>query len=76
MTKKDEPYRPRYKGFDEETTRNAQATAQRAQEGAAAKGEHVDAAYLDDGPEEAARRMGSDAKSVGDAIERARKKRQ
>jgi len=75
MPKKDEPYKPQYKGFDEEATRHAQATAQRAQEGAAAKGEHVDAAYVDEGPEEAARRMGSDAKSVGDAIERARRKR-
>lgn len=75
MEKKEKPYQPGYTGFDVEATKRAQETAQRAQKGAAAKGEHVDAEYVDEGPEEAGRRMGSSAQDVGDAVERARKKK-
>ncbi|GEM_PF-6302960 len=71
--KKEKPYRPAYTGFDVETTRNAQATADRARENPSGKGEHADAEYVDEGPREAAERMGTSEKDVGDAVERARK---
>jgi hypothetical protein len=71
----DGPYKPKYKGFDEEATRNAQATADRARELAGAKGEDANAEYVDKGPEEAARRTGRSPKEIADAVERARKKR-
>ena len=73
--RKEKPYKPSYTGFDVDATRKAQATAERAQEGAAAKGEHVDAEYVDHGPREAAERMGVSEKDVGDSVERARKRR-
>ena len=60
--KKRAPYTPDYKGFDEETTRNAQATARRAQEGAGAQGEDANAEYMDEGPAEYERRTGSKMK--------------
>lgn len=74
---KDEaPYEPRHKGFDVEATKRAQATAQRAQDGAGAAGEDANRSYVDDGPEEAARRTGDTSERLGDAIEdAARKKR-
>lgn len=70
--KKEKPYEPAYKGFDAETTKRAQDTAERAREGATAKGEMADATYVEEGPKEAARRMGDSEKDVGDAVERAR----
>lgn len=74
--KDDAPYEPRHKGFDVEATRRAQATAERAQEGAGAKGEDANSAYVDEGPEEAARRTGDSSERLGGAIEdAARKKR-
>ena len=69
------PYKPKYTGFDVDETRRAQETAERAQKTAGAQGEDANKEYVDDGPAEAARRSGSDAKSIGDAVERARKKR-
>lgn len=60
--KKRAPYAPDYKGFDEETTRNAQETARRAQESAGAKGEDANAEYVDEGPAEYERRTGSKLK--------------
>ena len=69
------PYQPSYKGFDEERTRKAVATAQRAQEGAGAKGEDANREYVDEGPAEAAERTGRTADDVGDAVERAAKKK-
>lgn len=56
--KKDKPYEPKYKGFDEEATIRAQATADRAQETAAAVGEDANREYVDDGPKEYERRTG------------------
>lgn len=50
------PYRPKHKGFDEARTRRAQATADRAQESAGAKGEDANAEYIDEGPAEYERR--------------------
>jgi hypothetical protein len=73
--KKEKPYKPAYTGFDVDATRHAQATADRAREAPAAKGEHVDAEYVDEGPREAAERMGTSEKDVGEAVERARKKK-
>ena len=70
----DQPYEPSYSGFDKERTKRAAQTAERAREGAAATGEMADATYVEDGPEEAARRMGSSEKEVGDSVERARRK--
>lgn len=72
MTEKGTPYRPKYKGFDEETTRNAQATADRAKEGAGAKGEDANKEYVDDGPEEYERRTGSKAPDVEGAAKKSR----
>lgn len=66
---KDAPYDPDYKGFDVERTRNAQATGERARETADARGEDANAAYVDEGPAEAARRTGDD--DLGAAIEKA-----
>lgn len=57
--KKRAPYSPEHKGFDETLTRNAQATAKRAQESAGAKGEDANAEYVDEGPAEYERRTGS-----------------
>jgi hypothetical protein len=73
--KKDKPYQPSYRGFDVAATRRAQETAARAAELQAGRGESVDDAYLDEGPREAAERTGRSEKDVGDAVERARKKR-
>lgn len=69
----DAPYRPRYKGFDEEATRNAQATAD-ASRRTAAPGESVDSEYMASGPAEAAARTGRTSEEVGEAIERARRR--
>lgn len=69
------PYKPQYKGFDEERQRNAVETVDRAKEGAAAKGEDANREYVDDGPQEAAERTGRSADDVGDAVERAAKKK-
>jgi hypothetical protein len=73
--RKEKPYQPAYTGFDVEATRRAQATADRAREGEGAKGEYADAAYVDEGPREAAERMGRSQAEVGDAVERARRRR-
>ncbi|MEA3199920.1 MAG: hypothetical protein QOE90_1348 [Thermoplasmata archaeon] len=73
--KKEKPYEPAYKGFDVDETRRAQETAERSREVQAGKGESVDADYVDEGPREAAERMGRSEKDVGDAVERARRKR-
>ena len=70
--KDDGPYRPKYKGFDGEATRRAQATADRARDSAGAKGEDANKEYVDGGPEEAARRSGTTADEVGHSVERAR----
>lgn len=69
------PYRPDYKGFDEELTRRAQATAGRAQEGAAARGEDANREYVDEGPGELARRTGRSPEELGESIERAARRR-
>lgn len=70
----DPPYRPRHKGFDEEATRRAQATAELARS-LASSGEPAGGAYVDEGPDEAARRTGRSREELGDAIERARRRR-
>ena len=68
MTEKENaPYKPAYKGFDEEKTRNAQRTAERAQEGAGARGEDANREYVDDGPAEYERRTGD---KVSDSVGR------
>lgn len=73
---KDEaPYEPRHKGFDVEATKRAQATAARAQEGAGAQGEDANGAYVDEGPEEAARRTGDSQERLGGAIEDAARRK-
>lgn len=68
------PYEPDYKGFDAKRTREAQATHDRSQEGASAKGEDANAAYMEEGPDEAARRTGRSKKDLGDSIENAAKR--
>lgn len=55
--KEDEPYVPKYKGFDEERTKRAHKTAERAQETAGARGEDANKEYIDEGPKEYKRRM-------------------
>lgn len=67
MDKKDAPYKASYKGFDEETTRKAQATAERAQETAGAQGEDANREYVDEGPAEYERRTGD---KVSDSVGR------
>lgn len=74
MPSDEKPYEPEYSGFDKERTKRAAQTAERAREGAAAKGEMADATYVDDGPEEAARRMDTSEEEVGESVERARRK--
>ena len=69
---KDKPVELEHPGFDVEATRRAQATAERAREVQAGKGEHADEAYVEEGPREAARRMGSSEESVKESVERAR----
>lgn len=54
----EEPYKPKYTGFDVEETRRAQDTAERAQQTAGAKGEDANKEYVDDGPAEYRRRKG------------------
>lgn len=71
---KEASYEPRYKGFDERATRQAQATNERAQERAGAKGMDANEAYVDEGPEEAARRTGRSAEELGASIEEAAKR--
>jgi hypothetical protein len=66
----DAPYQPKYKGFDAERTRRAVETAERAKEGAGAQGEDANREYVDEGPREAAERMGASS-----ADERAAKKK-
>lgn len=73
--KADAPYEPEHKGFDVETTRRAQATADRAREGASARGMDANSEYVDEGPEEAARRTGDSAERIGGAIEEASKRK-
>ena len=53
-------YVPKYKGFDEEATKRAHATVDRAQESAGARGEDANREYVDDGPAEYERRMGEE----------------
>ena len=65
------PYKPTYKGFDEERQRKAVETVERANDGAAAKGEDANREYVEDGPEEAAQRTGRSKEDVGDSVERA-----
>ena len=57
MTEK--PYVPRYKGFDEEATKRAHETVDRANETAGAQGEDANREYMDEGPAEYERRMGT-----------------
>lgn len=71
----DGPYQPAYKGFDAERQKKAVATVERAKEGAGAKGEDANREYVDDGPQEAAERTGRSPKDVGDAVERAARKK-
>lgn len=73
-SKDDAPYEPEYKGFDEKTTRQAQATHERSQEGKTAQGMDANNTYVDDGPEEAARRTGRSAEDIGSSIEDAAKR--
>ena len=63
-TRKEKPYVPKYKGFDEAATERAHKTAQRAQEGAGAKGEDANKEYVDDGPAEYDRRTKDDGKRM------------
>lgn len=60
----DKPYVPKYKGFDEEATKRAHATVDRANEGAGAQGEDANREYVDDGPAEYERRMGEPASDM------------
>ena len=69
----DAPYVPKHKGFDEDTTRRAQATADASRKGAA-PGESADADYMEKGPDEAAERTGRTRAEVEDAVERARRR--
>lgn len=71
----DAPYKPTYKGFDADRQKKAVETVERANEGAGAQGEDANREYVDDGPEEAAARMGSSRADVGAAVERAARKR-
>lgn len=68
----EQPYQPKYKGFDEEATKRAHATVDRANESAGARGEDANREYVDDGPAEYERRTGDKAPDVEGA---ARKKR-
>ena len=56
MTDKEKPYAPKYTGFDEEATKRAHATVDRAKESEGAKGEDANKEYVDDGPAEYERR--------------------
>lgn len=69
--KADKPFEPAYKGFDEEATRNAQATGKHARDNPAAKGEWANAEYVEEGPKEAARRLEKSEEEVGEDIQRA-----
>lgn len=69
--KDDAPYRPSYKGFDEETTRRAQETSERSRKVQAGEGHYADETYVEEGPEEAARRTGETADEVGRSVSRA-----
>jgi hypothetical protein len=71
----DAPYKPTYKGFDEDRQKKAVETVERANEGAGAKGEDANREYVDDGPQEAAERTGRSTQDVGDAVERAARKK-
>lgn len=66
------PYQPKYKGFDEEATKRAHATVDRAKESAGAQGEDANREYVDEGPAEYERRTGDAPPDVEGA---ARKKR-
>lgn len=69
--KSGKPYAPKHPGFDVEQTERAQKTADRAREGASGSGADADWSYAEDGPKEAARRLGTSEKDVGERIERA-----
>lgn len=69
--KDDAPYRPAYKGFDEEATKRAQETAERSQKVQAGKGHYADETYVEEGSEEAGRRRGESASEVEDSVTRA-----
>ncbi|HEX2022074.1 MAG TPA: hypothetical protein VHH36_05130 [Candidatus Thermoplasmatota archaeon] len=56
---KEKPYEPKHKGFDEEATRRAHATVDRARETQGAQGEDANREYVDEGPAEYERRTGS-----------------
>ena len=57
MTEKEaKPYKPAYKGFDEEAQKRVQDTVDRAKETEGAKGEDANKEYVDDGPAEYQRR--------------------
>lgn len=72
MTDKDQqtPYKPAYKGFDDEATRHAQETAERAHETEGARGEDANKEYMDEGPAEYRRRTGHDFPDVDAAARR------
>lgn len=53
---KDAPYKPKYTGFDEEATKRAHATVERANASKGAKGEDANKEYVDEGPAEYERR--------------------
>lgn len=73
MADNDQPYVPKYKGFDEEATKNAQATAERSREGARDAGAGEPNAYVEEGAKEAGERTGRSAKEVEESVERAAK---
>lgn len=70
----EEPFRPKYRGFDEAATKRAQETAEHAQKTRAAPGEDANADYVDQGPTEAGKRTGRTREEVEDAVERAAKR--
>lgn len=69
----DKPYEPKHKGFDEETSRRAADTAERARKVQAGKGHYADESYVEDGPQEAAERLGESREDVEDSVERAQR---
>lgn len=75
MTPDDKPYEPKYKGFDEAAAKRALDTVDAARKNPSAKGQDANAEYVDDGPEEAARRTGRTRADVEESVERANRQR-
>ncbi|HET6405804.1 MAG TPA: hypothetical protein VFH78_14265 [Candidatus Thermoplasmatota archaeon] len=63
MTDQEAPYKPKYKGFDEEATKRAVDTVERADETKGAKGEDANKEYMDEGRAEYKRRTGDSMES-------------